>query len=585
MYPVVNEKRSILSLCGIWKLRFTGDKRWQSINVPGSFNTQLTDSRARYYCGVVEYETEFLIPQVLSDQRRVLRFDAVTHDAEVFLNGALICSHRGGFLPFEVDITNLAACGMRHRLLVRVNNRIDWKSLPIGNESGTAFFGSDNPGIPSVEHAKKHLASFNLPNFDFFNFAGITRPVRIYTTARQYIEDVTIATSIDGADGMAEITVKSTSTGETRIEILDAEDQIVATHTGTKGSLRIRNAHFWFPKPGTPYLYTARITSGEDIYDLKFGIRTVTVEKDAFLINGKPFYFKGTGMHEDSAFRGRGLDQCLEVKDVGLLDWLHANSLRTSHYPYAEEMYALCDREGIVIIDELPAVGLNFQGQINPYSQLDTASYHEALLEQLIDRDKNHPSVVMWSLGNEPDTEHFADDAYAYWHRLYEKAHARDPQNRPVTMVCCQNDYTKDKTTRSMDVVCINRYYGWYNLSGCLDIAKDAFNEELDFWQQINKPLILTEYGADAIAGFHAVIPEMFTEEFQVAYLKAMNECLDGRSFVAGEHPWNFADFDTQQGPMRAGGNHKGLFTRDRCPKMAAHYVRERWAKIENFSE
>ena len=139
--------------------------------------------------------------------------------------------------------------------------------------------------------------------------------MRIYTTARQYIEDVTIATSIDGADGMAEITVKSTSTGETRIEILDAEDQIVATHTGTKGSLRIRNAYFWFPKPGTPYLYTARITSGEDIYDLKFGIRTVTVEKDAFLINDKKFYFKGTGMHEDSVFRGRGIDQCLEVKD------------------------------------------------------------------------------------------------------------------------------------------------------------------------------------------------------------------------------------------------------------------------------
>jgi beta-glucuronidase len=206
------------------------------------------------------------------------------------------------------------------------------------------------------------------------------------------------------------------------------------------------------------------------------------------------------------------------------------------------------------------------------------------LLKQLIDRDKNHPCVVMWSLGNEPDTEHFADDAYAYWHCLYEKAHAMDPQNRPVTMVCCQNDYTKDKTTRSMDVVCINRYYGWYNLSGCLDLAQHAFNEELDFWEHINKPLILTEYGADAIAGFHVVIPEMFTEEFQVAYLEAMNECLDGRSFVIGEHPWNFADFDTQQGPMRAGGNHKGLFTRDRCPKMAAHYTRERWANIDNFS-
>lgn len=585
MYPVINANRSIISLSGIWKFRFQGDASWQSIYVPGSFNNQLADPRARYYCGIVEYETVFLLPQVFVSQRRVLRFDAVTHDAEVYVDGIFLCSHKGGFLPFEIDITKVAACGIKHTLLVKVNNRIDWKSLPIGNESGIAFFGSDNPGIPSVEHAKQDLAAFNVPNFDFFNYAGITRSVRIYTTPFSFIEDVTLTTRIEGPDGIVDYRIAGTTTQNLQIEILDAEGRMVAGSRGEKGSLRIKDAHLWFPKPDTPYLYTAHISSTDDVYDLTFGIRTVTVEKDTFLINGKPFYFKGAGKHEDSAFRGRGIDQCLQIKDVDLLHWLHANSLRTSHYPYAEEMYALCDREGIVIIDELPAVGLNFQGQINPYTQLSTASYHEELLRHLIDRDKNHPSVVMWSLGNEPDTEHFPDDAYAYWHRLYESAHALDPQDRPVTMVCCQNDYTKDKTTRSMDVVCINRYYGWYNLCGCLDSAKKAFNEELDFWETIQKPLILTEYGADAIPGFHAVIPEMFTEEFQVSYLQAMNECLDSRSFVVGEHPWNFADFDTQQGPMRAGGNHKGLFSRDRCPKMAAHYIRERWAKIENFYE
>ena len=84
----------------------------------------------------------------------------------------------------------------------------------------------------------------------------------------------------------------------------------------------------------------------------------------------------------------------------------------------------------------------------------------------MIHRDKNHPCVVLWSLGNEPDLEHFPQDAYDYWHPLYELAHQLDPQNRPVTLVCCQNDYTKDITTRTMDIVCINRYYGWYNLSG-----------------------------------------------------------------------------------------------------------------------
>ncbi len=582
MYPVINKSRGIISLSGIWKFRFQDDRSWQSVYVPGSFNNQLTDSRARYYSGIVEYKTEFIIPTIFSSQRRVLRFDAVTHDAEIYLNASFCYSHKGGFLPFEIDITDIE-CGKQHTLLVKVNNRINHNSLPVGNESGTAFFGSDNPGIPSIEHAKNDLFSYNLPNFDFFNYAGITRPVRIYTTPNEYIDDITITTSIDGPDSIVDFEIVSNISEDLSIEILDENKHVIANGTGKNGSLRIKNANFWFPKPDKPYLYTAHITSKEDIYDVEFGIRTVKVEDNRFLINGKAFYFKGAGKHEDSVFRGRGIDQCLNVKDVDLLHWINANSFRTSHYPYAEEMYSLCDREGIVIIDELPAVGLNFQGQINPYTQLDTASYHEQLLEQMIIRDKNHPSVVMWSLGNEPDTEHFPDDAYNYWHRLYEIAHTLDPQNRPVTVVCCQNDYTKDITTRSMDVVCINRYYGWYNLSGCLDSAKNAFNEELDFWERINKPLILSEYGADAMPGLHSVIPEMFTEEFQVLYINTMNECLDNRDFVIGEHPWSFADFDTQQGPMRAGGNHKGLFSRDRSPKMAAHILKGRWLRIENF--
>lgn len=131
-----------------------------------------------------------------------------------------------------------------------------------------------------------------------------------------------------------------------------------------------------------------------------------------------------------------------------------------------------------------------------------------------------------------------------------------------------QNDYTRDVTIPTMDVVCINRYYGWYNLSGDLETAQYALRMELDYWQQVGKPVILSEYGADTIAGLHGAVAEMFTEEFQVAFYEAINACLDERPFVVGETPWNFADFGTQQGPMRAGGNRKGLFTRDRRPKM-----------------
>ena len=145
----------------------------------------------------------------------------------------------------------------------------------------------------------------------------------------------------------------------------------------------------------------------------------------------------------------------------------------------------------------------------------------------MIHRDKNHPCVVLWSLGNEPDLEHFPQDAYDYWHPLYELAHQLDPQDRPVTLVCCQNDYTKDITTRTMDIVCINRYYGWYNLSGDMDAACYGLNQELDFWAEQHKPVMMSEYGADTVAGLHTAGAEMFSEEFQVEFYRRLDAEFD----------------------------------------------------------
>ena len=515
LYPEENKVRTVLSLDGIWEFRFADEDTWRQIYVPASFNNQFTEPKARSYCGIVEYRRSFVVPFCLEGQRCVLRFDSVTHNAEVHVDGNLMKSHRGGFLPFEVDVSGIE-CGVNHVLLVRVDNRINNHTLPIGNETGTAFFGSDNPGIPSVEHGKSRLQGSNLPNFDFFNYAGINRSVRIYTTPQSFIEDVSLVTSIDGDDGIVKYDVSTSGCGGPFLfEVVGEDCSIVASSKNHKGCLRIKGVRTWNPWPWEPYLYTARITYCDDLYELRFGVRTVEISGHSVLVNGRPFYFKGPGKHEDSPIRGRGVDQCLSLKDINLLHWLNANSFRTSHYPYDETMYQLCDREGILVVDELPAVGLNFGGAKNPY-KLGNGEYHRSLLEELIARDKNHPCVVMWSLGNEPDTEHFPEDAYDYWHSLYLAAHEKDPQNRPVTMVCCQNDYTKDLTTKTMDVVCINRYYGWYNLAGNLEIAKSALEEELEFWRRVDKPLILSEYGADAIPGMHSIVPEMFSEEFQV---------------------------------------------------------------------
>lgn len=626
MYPQENKSRAILSLDGIWRFRLNKGEaekeQWEkksftdyeNLYVPAAYNDQREDAEFRLHQGTAYYEREFTVPKFFAGQRLVIRFDAVTHDAKVWLDGEFLCSHKGGFLPFEAEITDRVEPGQTVRLTVCVDNTINRRSLPVGSESGNSFMGSDNAGVPAVQQAKMWRRPMNLPNFDFFNYAGIQRHVRIYSTPKSYIENIILVPGVEGKDGIVKYTVVTGgekldgtekasevigTTGNIRseemtfenqspdskvnVKVLDAEGKVVALGRGKQGTIRIPNAKLWEPYPGTPYLYRAEVTYGEDEYTEEFGIRTVEVKGTRVLINNKPFYFKGFGKHEDSYIRGRGTDNCLNVKDVGLLHWIGANSFRTSHYPYAEEMYRLCDREGIVIIDETPAVGMGTADYVPYNSEFNMKDYHIQVLKDMIARDCNHPCVIMWSLGNEPSTDEKPALAYEYWRELYDVAHAADPQNRPVTLVCCQNNYERDLVTRSMDVVCINRYYGWYNLSGDLDAACYAWNIELDFWEKQNKPVMVSEYGADTIEGLHGTVGEMFTEEFQAEYYRRINAEFDKRSFFVGEHCWAFADFGTLQGIIRADGNRKGIFTKNRRPKLSAHKLRERWTAIPNF--
>ena len=592
LYPKMNEARMLIDLGGVWSFQTAGADSWPeewavgplaqplTMAVPAAYNDQKDDINLRAHYGWAVYQRTFSVPRAMAGERVVLRFGAVTHAAQVYLNGKKLGEHKGGFLPFEFEVNELLIPG-ENRLTVAVDNRVSYSTLPVGNENTVAFFGSDNPGIPSIELAKTRCKPQNRPNFDFFNYAGIIRPVRLYTTPKDYIEDITIVTGIDGEDGVVSYSVMVVGEGAVKVSILDEQGVEVARAEGGHGQITIPGVKLW--NPGAAYLYCARVTMGEDVYEQTFGVRTVKVEGTKFLINGKPFYFKGFGKHEDSFFHGRGMDECLNVKDLSLMRWLGANSFRTSHYPYAEEMYELCDREGIVIIDEVPAVGVNAGGAEDPYQVMRIKEHHQDVIRDVIARDKNHPCVVMWSIANEPDTEHFPQSAYDYFYPLYELAHACDPQNRPVTLVACQNDYTRDIITRAMDVCCVNRYYGWYNLSGDLDAACDAWNTELDFWAGIGKPLMITEYGADTYPGVHNTNGEMFSEEYQMDYYARINAEFDKRPFFIGEQVWNFADFATIQGPMRVDGNKKGLLTRDRRPKLAAHYFRKRWHIIPDF--
>ena len=231
--------------------------------------------------------------------------------------------------------------------------------------------------------------------------------------------------------------------------------------------------------------------------------------------------------------------------------------------------------------------GANFNGQkIKTFDKehgVKTQEHHKEVIRDLIARDKNHACVVMWSIANEPDS--YSEGAYEYFAPLYELARSLDPQKRPCTLVSVQmgGGPETDCSSKLSDVICLNRYYGWYFGGPDLEEPEKALRRELDAWRKIGKPVVFTEYGADTVMGLHDTTPVMYTEEFQVEYYKMNNRVFDAYDFVVGEQAWNFADFATSQSLLRVQGNKKGLFTRDRKPKLAAHYFKERWSHIPDF--
>lgn len=595
LYPINTETRGVIDLNGIWNFKLDcgegfNDKWFASklsdtmnMAVPSSFNDVGVTKEIRNHVGWVWYEREFTIPAYLKKERIVLRFGSATHTAKVYVNGQLAVEHKGGFLPFEADINSYLIEG-KNRVTIAVNNIVDESTLPVGN-----YWEEEVDGLGKVIR--------NDPNFDFFNYAGIHRPVKIYTTPITFVQDIAVITDYKETTGR--VNYKVDIVGEEvamKTSVIDELGTVIATANGAEAVLEIPDVTLW--EPLNAYLYTLKIELVKDgktvdVYEQPFGVRTVQVTEGKFLINNKPFYFKGFGKHEDSPIHGRGFNEAVNVMDFQLMKWIGANSFRTAHYPYSEEIMRLADREGLVVIDEVPAVGvhLSFAATLlgsdekrDTWKEIQTFDHHQDVIKELVARDKNHPSVVMWSIANEPASEEVG--AYEYFKPLVELTKKVDPQKRPVTIVTHLGSTPEvDKIAELIDVLALNRYYGWYVHSGDWEVAKVKLREEFAAWDKRcpGKPIMMTEYGADTVAGLHDVDPVMFTEEFQVEYLQANHEIFDEFDHFVGEQVWNFADFATSQGVMRVQGNKKGIFTRDRKPKMAAHEFRKRWTNIPNF--
>lgn len=595
LYPRMTASRRVLSLDGMWNFQFDPQKEgvdgaWTkglpapvSMPVPASFCDIFTDKDSREYAGDFWYETEFFVPGEWQGKELVIRFGSGSQSARVFVNGTEVGTHLGAFLPFNVTVTDVVEYNKYNKLSVLLNNELSETNIPCGR---TAI----------LSNGKK----VNAPYFDFYYYAGLQRPVKLLALPKESVVDYSTVYSLDGADATVSYTVTTNGNSDVVVELFDKEGNKVAASTGKEGSLFVKDANLW--KVHAAYLYkiVIKVVNGEEVIDEYYdtiGIRTFEVKGDKLLLNGEHVYLRGFGRHEDSDIRGKGLDLALNKRDYELMKWIGANCFRTSHYPYAEEMYYEADEEGFLIIDEVPAVGLmestmNFlaanqgTGKKVGFFEKETTpellKNHSAQVVEMITRDKNHASVIAWSLLNEPQCT--SEGTEPYFKAIFDLAHEIDPQKRPRTyaIVMMSLPYNS-KGQQFADILSLNRYYGWYVMGGNAIVdGETAFYNEMDGWDKVRngRPMIFTEYGADTLGGEHKLPSVMWSQEYQNEYLDMNHRVFDHYDWVQGELVWNFADFQTTEGIMRVNGNKKGIFTRQRQPKDAAYNFRARWTSL-----
>ena len=584
--PQQNEYRNVMMLDGIWQFCADPDKQgesagWQNglpqstdIAVPGSWNDQVEGMHN--YLGLAWYETDVYVPAAWRNERIFLRFNSANYMAQVWVNGIAVGQHEGGHLPFAFEVNPYLKIGQKNHIAVTVENELSPTRVPNGNVPG-------------------QMRSFPATNYDFFPYSGLQRSVMLYTLPRTSLQDVTITTGFEGTEGTIKVAVeKQGNASRGTVIVTDREGrQLKAnlTFTGNQANVEIKipDVHLW--SCDDPYLYDVDILLGKtDAYHTHTGVRTIAKSDRSLLLNGKPIRLRGFGMHEDFPVFGRGVAHPVTVRDFQLLKWIGANSFRTSHYPYDEAVYDIADREGILIIDEIPAVGLLF------YDGAENVSIRqkqcEKALSEMLHRDKNHPSVIVWSVANEPmhkgvgganydGKEKQGEDeenqlAIRNLGRLVEICHEQDP-SRLATFVAMSG--SPSSWHQVGDIICINRYYGWYTNPGRMDQAMQIMNGELEkLYGQYHTPIVMTEFGADTSPGFHSYDHDMFSEEFQCEFIANYLDLANTKDYVTGMMVWNFADFKTGSAMHRMNAmNYKGVFTQTRQPKMAAHELRRRW--------
>jgi beta-glucuronidase len=498
-----------------------------TLKVPGDWNTQ--DPALFRFEGVVWYQRDFTF-QAKPNTRTFLHIGAANYRSYVWVNRQRICDHEGGFTPFDCEVTSALQPG-------------------------------SNSVVIAVD-STRHVDDIPTTNYDWFNYGGLTRDVSLVTVPTAFIDDydvhlrhgATFAPSdaatltgyihVEGAIGCTPVSLRIPDAG------VDAHLQ---TDAAGRASFEVKAARLDLWAPGTPTLYKVELSAGNDRITDDIGFRDIRVQGTRILLNGKPIFLEGANAHAEAPVRTGRVCTDEDVKALfAYLKDLHANFVRLAHYPHDERMERTADRQGIMIWSEIP----NWQ-RIS-FDKREVFTKDEALLREMIRRDRNKASVILWSVSNETPNNPVRTE---FLTRLANEARELDPtrlitsalnsaQPRDGAMVL------DDKLADALDVVGINEYIGWYE-----GRPEDADNMR---WVLPDKPIIFSEFGAEAKYGNHGGDHARWTEEQQANVLEHQFVMLRHIPQLRGLTPWVLMDFrsPTRNIPkLQDGFNRKGLLS------------------------
>ena len=508
----------------------------ESLKVPGDWNTQT--ERLLLYEGTIWYKKSFDY-QRKENTRLFVYFGAANYLADVYLNGEKIGRHEGGFTPFNFEITNLVR-DKSNSLIVKVDNQRRRDAVPT-------------------------LIT------DWWNYGGLTRQVKLVDTPASFVEDYSIQLGKGSRNQINGWVKLNGNKLNQRVTVRIPEARISKSFTtDANGSAQITfNADLTLWSPENPKLYDVLIEAETDRIQDQIGFRSIETRGTDILLNGRPIFLRGICIHEEAPFRG---GRAYSREDaLTLLGWakeLGVNFVRLAHYPHNEFMIREADRLGIMVWSEIPVYWTILWE--NP-ATLENARNQ---LREMITRDKNRAAVIVWSMANETP---LGDARLSFLKKLIEQARSLD--NSRLISAAMERHYTDEKTQmiddplgEYVDVFGCNEYVGWYD-----GLPEKA--DRLEWRMNYHKPLIMTEFGAEAPYGYHGDPLTRWTEEYQENFYQHQVNMLKRIPFLRGTCPWILMDFRSPRRPLpgiQDFHNRKGLIS-DRGEKKKAFFVMQKY--------